>query len=285
MRHRLFLTSITILIFTFFFTAAAVIYLERDALAESADSLTVEDIVKKTSHVAYYQGNDGRAEVNMVITDNQDRVRKRRLIILRKDNEKEDKGLNLGTGGQKMYVYFKYPSDVNKMAFLVWKNDNKDDDRWLYLPALDLVKRIAASDERTSFAGSDFFYEDVSGRAIYEDTHELIETTSNYFVLQNTPIKPETVEFANYKMWIHKSTFIPVKIEYYNKQGNAYRRYEAEKVDTVDGFPTVSQSKMSDLRTGGHSVITYKKVRYNVGLPDNIFTERFLRNPPLQYIK
>ncbi len=102
---------------------------------------------------------------------------------------------------------------------MVWKNVNQEGDRWLYLPALDLVKSIAASDERTSFVGSDFFYEDVSGRGFDEDKHTLIETTENYYVVENLPKNPKSVEFASYKAWIHRKTFLPVKIVYFDKKG------------------------------------------------------------------
>ncbi|MBV1886620.1 MAG: outer membrane lipoprotein-sorting protein, partial [Parvibaculaceae bacterium] len=127
-----------------------------------AASLTVDAIVDKANHIAYYQGDDGKAKVTMTITDNQGRERTRHFIILRKDGAADE-------GAQKMYVYFRRPADVNKTTFLVWKQAGQADDRWLYLPALDLVKRIAASDERTSFVGSHFFYEDVSGRTPTED--------------------------------------------------------------------------------------------------------------------
>ncbi|MCI5191170.1 MAG: outer membrane lipoprotein-sorting protein [Candidatus Electrothrix sp. AS4_5] len=103
-----------------------------------AEDVNVEEIVSKANLAAYYAGDDGKAEVNMTITDSQGRERTREFIILRKD--KED-------GGQQFfYVYFKKPSDVSKMVFMVHKHVDKDDDRWMYLPALDLVKRIAASD-------------------------------------------------------------------------------------------------------------------------------------------
>ncbi len=85
-----------------------------------------------------------------------------------------------GYGPQKYYVFFSRPPDVKEMEFMAWKNSNRADHRWLYLPALDLVKRIAASDERTSFVGSNFFYEDLSGRNIDEDKHEFIEETDEY---------------------------------------------------------------------------------------------------------
>ena len=37
---------------------------------------------------------------------------------------------------------------------------------------------------------------------------------------------------------------------------------------------------LSDLRTGSSTTITYNKVEYNLGLAEDLFTERYLRNPP-----
>ena len=250
-----------------------------------AKDLTVQEIVDKTNRVAYYQGKDGRAKVLMVITDSQGRKRRRQFTILRWDEPPPgEKGAQY-TGDQKYYIYFQRPADVNKMAFMVWKHLDRDDDRWLYLPALDLVKRIASKEKRTSFVGSHFFYEDVSGRNIEADVHELAHTTKNYYVLKNTPKTPEAAEFANFTMWIHRSTFIPVKIEYYNDRGEKYRVYEALKVETIQGYPTVTQSRMKDLRIGGETLLQYRGVQYDIGLPEDIFTERYLRRAPTQYLK
>jgi len=248
-------------------------------ISQPAFALSVDEIVTKANHAAYYQGKDGKARVSMVITDSQGRERTRDFTILRKDVD------DAGDSEQKFYVYFNRPADVNKTAFLVWKHAGKDDDRWLYLPALDLVKRIAASDERTSFVGSHFFYEDVSGRAPAEDTHELTEETDNFYVLKSTPKNPKLVEFAYYKNWIHKATFIPVKTEFYDSGDRAYRTYEAAKVDTIDGFPTVTQSKMTDSNIGGFTVMEYSKVKYDIDLPEGIFSERYLRAAPRKYLR
>ena len=244
--------------------------------AQNAD-MTVEEIVNKTNQTAYYQGNDGRARVHMEIIDSQDRSRERELTILRK---------NIGDDNreQKFYVYFHRPADVREMVFMVHKYPGRDDDRWLYLPALDVTRRIAAGDERTSFAGSNFFYEDVSGRSPEEDNQELVETTDTYYVLQNTPKNPDRVEFDSYKMWIHKETFLPVVIEY-ERGGEVYRKYEVTKVETIQGFPTVMQAQMSDLRGGGKTINTYQSVEYNVDIPEDIFTERYLRRAPREHIR
>ena len=226
--------------------------------------------------------------VNMTIIDSQGRKRFRRFTILRSD-EPPPKGKTYKGDSyckdQKFYVYFQRPADVNKMSFMVWKHVNKDDDRWIYLPALDLVKRISSTEKRTSFVGSHFFYEDVSGRNIDEDRHELIKTTKNYYVLKNTPKKPGTVEFSYYNMWIHKKKFIPVKVEYFDKNSEKYREYGALKVEKINGYHTVTQARMKDLRNNGETIIKYNKVKYNINLPNEVFTERSLRRPPYKYLK
>jgi outer membrane lipoprotein-sorting protein len=251
---------------------------------------SVETIVERSNRVVYYQGDDGQAEVNMRIIDAQGRERSREFSILRRDNlpgkDSEVKNSAEYTGDQRFYVYFNAPPDVRGTVFMVWKHVamGRDDDRWLYLPDLDLVKRVAASDERTSFVGSHFFYEDVSGRNTNEDDHKLADVTDNYFILDNTPKQPERVAFSHYKMWIHRKTYLPIQTEYYDSRGEAYRRYTTTKVSRPQGFLTVTESKMENLRTGGYTSINYSNVEYNIGLPKEIFTERYLRKPPIKYL-
>ena len=253
------------------------------ALAQETPA--VDEIVARANRAAYYQGRDGRAKVAMTIQDAQQRERTRELTILRLDREPEGEGADTFTGDQMMYVYFERPADVNKMAYLVHKHVGGDDDRWLFMPGLNLVKRIAASDKRTSFVGSDFFYEDVSGRNPADDHHELVETTDTYYVLKNTPKDPKSVEFASYKVWIHKASFIPVKGEYYDASGTAIRAMQALEVKEIQGFQTVTKSMMRDLRTGSATTLTYQKVEYNIGLAEDLFTERYLRNPPRKHLR
>ncbi len=243
-------------------------------------SPTVEEIVKQSELMAYYQGDDGSAQVEMTISDRQGRERKRRMTILRRDG----RGATDAKLKQKYYVHIAHPTDLRNTVLTVWKQGTRDDDRWLYLPALDLVRRITASDKRTPFLGSDFYYEDISGRSVEEDHHELIETTDNYFVVKNTPKQPESVEFSSYSTWIHRRTFIPVKAEFHDKHGEVYRVYDALEVEAIQGHHTVTKARMRDLRNGGETLLEFKKVLYDLGMAEDIFTERYLRQPPKHYI-
>lgn len=232
----------------------------------------VDTIVQRAERTAYYAGDDGKATVHMSITDNQGRERTRDFTILRMD---EADG-----GDQYFYVYFKGPADVRKMVFMVWKHVDRDDERWLYLPALDLVKRIAASDKRTSFVGSDFLYEDVSGRSADLDEHVLEKTTDTQYVMLNTPRDAASVEFASYRVWIDRTTFMPMRAEYYNAAGDVYRTVTALKVETIEGHPTILRSEVKNLETGSTTVLTFSDIDYDIGLDRNTFTERYLRRPP-----
>jgi hypothetical protein len=241
------------------------------ANAAFAQALSVDQIIKQSNYAAYYAGRDGRADVKMSIMDEKGGTRVREFSILR---------LNVQGKDQKFYVYFKAPADVRKMAYLVWKHANKGDNRWLWLPALNLVKRIAPGDKRTSFVGSDFLYEDVSGRGIHEDMHELIETTDSQYVIKNVPRDPKSVEFSYYNVWIDRATFLPRKAEYFDNNGKLYRRVEATKVQTIQGYPTVIEAVASDLKSKSSTKNMFTNIKYDIGLKERIFTERFLRRPP-----
>ncbi len=242
----------------------------------AAQDLTdVQEIVRRANLAAYYAGADGRARVRMTITDAQGRERARRLVILRRD---------VVDGGDQDYaLLFDRPADVRNTVFLVKKHVGADDDRWLYLPSLDLVRRIAAGDKRTSFVGSHFAYEDVSGRGVEEDSHELTETTEAFYVVRNTPVDAGSVEFSSWTVWIDKDTFLPVKMEYVDESGEVYRRIEALEVTVVGGHPTVTTMRVSDLRSGGSTVSEFGNVEYDLGMPESVFTERTLRSPSRQW--
>jgi outer membrane lipoprotein-sorting protein len=235
--------------------------------------LSVDEIVERANQASYYAGDDGSADVTMTITDKGGSIRTREFRVLR---------MNTGEGTQKFYVYFKKPADLYKQVYLVWKEveKGKDDSRWMWLPALNLKRSIAPGDKRISFVGSDFVYEDVSGRSLTEDTHELVKTTEESYIVKNTPVKPKSVEFAYYNVWIDKQTMLPRKAEYFDSNGKLSRTVEATKVENIQGFPTVIESVAKDLNTGSTTVNIYSAIKYNIGLNERIFTERFLRRPP-----
>ncbi len=253
-----------------------------------AQAMTADEIVCKSNHAALYQGSTCKGKVTLEITDAQGRIRKRELNTLRKNMDEQD-------GAQNYMTYFKSPADVRKMVFLVHKTveQGEDDDRWLYMPSMDLVKRIAAGDKRTSFAGSDFLYEDISGRNITADVHELGEETDGYHVIRNTPKDPASVEFSHYVAYIDKNTYIPMRVEYFKNGSTPYRIMQVLQVENIVSaapkngktYPTVTESQVKNLETGSSTVMDFTDVFYDIPLKNGIFGERYLRRPPREVMR
>ncbi|RDB41875.1 outer membrane lipoprotein-sorting protein [Halomonas sp. DQ26W] len=246
------------------------------AVSAQAQAPDASDIVERANQAAFYAGDDGRSEARMHILDGSGREQVRQFTLLRRDGE---------DGRQRYLVTFSRPADVRGTVFLVHKNPGADDDRWLYLPGLDLVRRIAPGDKRTSFVGSHVFYEDVSGRHLEDDTHELIETTDEHYVVKSTPKAPGSVEFAHFTTWIDRDTWLPMRSEYTRADGHVYRRMQIQEVQEIDGYPTGTRMRMEDLNSGGHTLVEFRFSAYDLGIPESVFTERSLRNPPRQWLE
>lgn len=239
--------------------------------------LNVKQIIDKANLAAYYVGDDGSAQARMIIVDENGQKQMRQFTILRQD-EKD-------LGDQNMLVFFSRPSNVKDTVFRVEKHIEQDDNRWLYLPALDLVKRISAGDKRTSFVGSHFFYEDVSGRNPNEDTFTLISENKDNYVLNAVPKNKQSVEFSSYTVTISKSNFLPVESIYFNQNKQAVRKMTVLDVKNIAGNPTVIKSRITDLSNNSYTEMQFRKVKYDIGLPKNIFSERSMRTPPKAWLK
>jgi hypothetical protein len=106
------------------------------------------------------------------------------------------------------------------------------------------------------------------------------------------PKDPESVEFGYYNVSVDRGTFVPMKMEFFDKQGKLYRIIESQKIETievkeadkVEKFPTVVKSAVKDLNTGSTTEMEFSNVQYNINLED-IFTERYLRRPPKEAIR
>jgi outer membrane lipoprotein-sorting protein len=103
--------------------------------------------------------------------------------------------------------------------------------------------------------------------------------------VKNTPKKPDTVEFSFFNVSIDKTNYVPMKMEFYDKEGKLYRVIESLKVETIQGFPTVTKSEVKDLKSGSKTDMEFTNVKYNIGLSDDIFTERYLQRPPKEAIR
>ncbi len=247
--------------------------------AGGAHALGGAEVAAKSQEAFFYQGGDLKARVVMKLITKRGKERVREMTMLRKNFKDKE---------QKYFIYFFRPADVRDMAFMVHKYTGRDDDRWLYVPAIKMVRRIAAEDKASSFVGSDFTYEDVSGRDLEDDTHELIKEDvlngRDCYVVKSTP-KAGDMDYSQKLSWVDKENFLPLKDEYYDRGGELYRVFLADEIKDVKGFPTAVKRTMKNLKSGHRTEVTFKEVDYNVGIKDSLFSERYLKQPPKKWVR
>jgi len=237
-------------------------------------------IVAKSLQSFFFAGSDMKAQVVMTLTPASGPKRVREFRMLRR-NEKKD-------GEQKFFMYFNQPADVRGMTFLIAKYPQKDDDRWLFVPAINMVKRIAARDAAQSFVGSDFTYEHVSGRDLEADDHKLLRkgekvAGKDCYVIES--VAKSAAEYKRKISWIDEASFLLIKEEYYNAKDEIMKVFTADEIRDVSGIPTITKRTMANKKTGHTTTVVFADTAYNVGIESEIFSERYLKEPPRRWVQ
>ena len=222
-------------------------------------------------------GRDSRAELRMRLYDRQDRVRERAMTLLNL------RGAN--GAGDRTLIRFTYPNDIRNTGFLVWEHPAADDERFLYLPALGRVRRIAGEEKQQSFVGSDLSYEDIGGRDIADYTYSFVSESASWTAPDGSKhpawslesrAKDAAAEFPRSVSLVLKERFIIVQADIFNRRNERAKRFEVRRLELVDGFWTVLDLAMVNERDRTRTELTTSSIRYNVGLKDDDLSRRAL---------
>lgn len=225
-------------------------------------------------------GRDSRTTMRMRLFDRQERVRERAMSIL---------GMKGGAGrpvpGDRSLTRFTYPNDINGTGFLVWENPDGDDERFLYLPSLGRVRRIAGSETQDSFVGSDFTYEDVGGREFNDYTYTLLDESGTWkgadgvahpvYTLESRHKDPKA-RFPRIISLVRRDNFVVVHGEIHNRRDEVQKVFDVRKLERVSGIWTVLEMVMADTLQKTRTELVIEKIEYNVGLKADDFSRREL---------
>ena len=161
-------------------------------LPSAAEPLTGREIMELVD--ARDDGDNASQDMQMVLIDKNGSQRKRTIRSMSKDFGEDSYSI----------MFFLSPADVKGTGFLTYDYDEfaKDDDQWLFLPALKKVKRIASSDKSGSFMGSDFSYADMTDRKLDNYDYTLMKETTVKDVpvwqIEAIPNNPDEIKETGY---------------------------------------------------------------------------------------
>ncbi|MCP3926555.1 MAG: outer membrane lipoprotein-sorting protein [Desulfobacterales bacterium] len=240
------------------------------------ETLTAYEVVKKMDEL-----NDGdtvKSDTLMVLMDSSKNKRIRKIKNIRKDYGKDSKGL----------IFFLSPADVRNTTYMSydWDNEDKEDDSWLYLPALKKIKRIASSDQSGSFMGSDFTYSDINGMEIENWKYKFRKKSAivngvDTWVVEGRPKKEKRSKvidetgYVKNNLWIRKDNFMLIKGKYWVKKGKKIKYFKADGIKKIDNIWTATKLSMITTKKGKvlhSSFLKISNIIYNTKISDSFFT-------------
>lgn len=222
-------------------------------------------------------GENRKSLMTMELINHRGATRERTILSYSMDLGKDSKSI----------MFFQSPADVRGTGFLSWQYDDpeRDDDKWLYLPAMKKVRRISGSSAKNeNFMGSDFTYDDMGGRNVDEDQHSIIGEESldgsQCWVVESKPLESDAV-YSKTVSWIRQDALIPVKVEFYDRMGELLKTLVASDITKEAGFWTSRKLEMINHKRNHRTIIVLEGIEYDIAMNESLFTvpslERGLR--------
>jgi len=237
-------------------------------------AISADEIAQKTHDRD--EGDNLTSKMKMILIDKNGKKRVRELKTYAK--EKGEDTLKV--------MFFLSPADVKETAFLTYdyEDSNKDDDQWLYLPALQKTKRIASSDKSSSFMGSDFTYSDMTSRNVQDYSYEIMKEPMvgghKTWQMMVTPKTEKTIEETGYTksiVFIRQDNFVIVQALNYIKLGSKLKYMKVLGLEKIEGIWTVTKIQMvtkKGKKTLHKTILEFSDIKYNQDLQESFFTTR-----------
>lgn len=226
-----------------------------------------EEIIKNSRDCMKIEGLESISTLR--IYDQRGRERIRKTLMISKDDGKIEKRV----------IRFLEPADVKGTGFLIFDYKDKDDDMWIYLPAIKKSRRIVSSDKGKNFMGSEFSNADMTAPSLKDYTYkllgsEILENTMCWKI-ESTPANPNLAKELNVSkkiVYINKETFVPKKTEYYNLEKELWKVLQTEETKKLSENKYIAtKMKMDNILTKRSSVMIMEQVVQNKEIKDSYF--------------
>ncbi len=223
-------------------------------------------------------GRDLTTLGRMVLTEKGHEPRIREIVTYRLDK----------SGGETAnLIRFLAPDDIAGTGLLSADKADGSTDQWLYLPALDRVRRISSDRKGGRFVGSDLYFEDLQERKPARDRHRLIgRQTENGIVcevLESVPLDAKDSVYSKRISWIDPDTAIAQRVDYFEKgAATPSKRWLLRAKKRNQGYWTLTDSRMIDLKSGHETRMVVDMALYDQKLPAKLFTSQALADESLE---
>jgi hypothetical protein len=219
-------------------------------------------------------GKDATSLVNMTLQEKGRTPRVRKMLVYRLERK---------AGEVSSLIRFLEPADIEGTGLLTQDKADGDSNQWVYLPAMERVRRIDSGRKGGRFVNSDYFYEDLRDRKVSQDEHRVVgqETIAGIAcdILESVPADAGNSVYSKRISWIDPATALPMRVDFYgNNDAQPDKRLQLLKKEKIQGYWTVTDSVMTNLKSGHQTRLTVEKMLYDRRLPAKLFSTQTLED-------
>jgi len=212
-------------------------------------------------------------------------ISKTKMILINASGQKSVRDLLMktleGKNGDKTISTFLSPADIKGTKVLGHEHVGRDDDQWLYLPALKRVKRIASRNKSGSFVGSEFSYEDIGNQNYQKYTYKGDPETVTFKGMKcykgaRIP-KDKNSGYTKQISWVDTKNFLIRKIEYYDRKRTLLKTAVFSGYKKINGIWRVGKIEMKNHQNDKATILIWKEDKVKAGLSPNDFNKRVLK--------
>lgn len=215
-----------------------------------------------------------------------DAISRLRMILRNKQGQVSERELRIRVmetpdDGDRSLSIFDSPADVKGAVLLTHAHRSEPDDQWLYLPALERVKRIAAQNKSGSFMGSEFSYEDIATQAIEKYSYQWLRDETcqgqDCHVIERRPLDKQNSGYTRQIIWLDKEHLRTLQIEYYDRKDSLLKTLTFQDYRLyLDRFWRPHDMNMVNHQTGKSSQLVWFDYAFRTGLTENDFNQHNL---------
>lgn len=183
-------------------------------------------------------------------------------------------------GASKAILRFTAPPEVKGVALLIVNHTDRASDQWMWTPAIERDRRIAAQDRSTRFFGTDFSFEDLEERDVDQFDYKLAGDDSidgaACWKIESKPKQSKSSQYTSSMVWVRKDNYVAVQIESYSKD-KLIRRIHYSDIQNVTGIWTPRTVEVYDANRKSRTILKLEKLEYNVPMKEEDFTLEALR--------
>jgi len=233
-------------------------------------ALSAYDLAQKTdAALSGFHDADSGMRMTLVNANGQTRDRTMRMKALE------------GTEGDKSLMEFLTPADVKGTKFLNYEHLERDDDQWLYLPALKRVKRIASRNKSGAFMGSEFSYEDLSAFNVEKYTYggeaETVELDGKPAYKSVRFPKEKDSGYTKQVSWVDPQTYLILRVDYYDRKKALLKTAVFSDYRKVGKVWRIGKIVMTNHQNDKKTILVWENEKIDTGLTAKDFHKRVLK--------